>query len=101
MAAKPSDAIVFFGATGEMTLTKHESNVRPPYRRQLGDALRGVGELYGPDDIVDAQRRIVEPILDNTVYPYHPGTWGPEEAQALIGADGPWRNPNIAAEPFT
>jgi glucose-6-phosphate 1-dehydrogenase len=73
MAAKPSDAIVFVGATG------------------------------GRDDIVDTQWRIVEPILDNAtlVYPYHPGTWGPEEAQALIGADGPWRNPNLAAEPFT
>ncbi len=44
-----------------------------------------------------------EPILDNAalVYPFHAGTWGPDEAQALIGADGPWRNPNIAAEPST
>ena len=91
------------GEDVEMTLTKHEPNLRPPYQRLLGDALRGVGELYGRDDIVDAQWRIVEPILDNAtpVYPYHPGTWGPDEAQALIGADGPWRNPNIAAEPFT
>ena len=91
------------GEDVEMTLTKHEPNLRPPYQRLLGDALRGVGELYGRNDIVDAQWRIVEPILDNAtpVYPYHPGTWGPEEAQALIGADGPWRNPNIAAEPFT
>ena len=24
---------------------------------------------------------------------YAPGTWGPEAAEALIGADGPWRDP--------
>lgn len=91
------------GEDVEMTLTKHAPNLRPPYQRLLGDALRGVGELFGRDDIVDAQWRIVEPILDNAtpVYSYHPGTWGPDEAQALIGADGPWRHPNTAAETFT
>ena len=33
----------------------------------------------------------VEPILGNVtpLYTYEPGTWGPEEANQLIGADGP------------
>jgi glucose-6-phosphate 1-dehydrogenase len=81
----------------------HEPNLRPSDQWLLGDALRGVGELYKRDDIVDAQWPIVEPILDNAtpVYPYRPGTWGPHEAHALIAADGTWRNPNIAAETFT
>jgi glucose-6-phosphate 1-dehydrogenase len=77
--------------------------LRPPYQRLLGDALRGVGELYGRDDIVVAQWRIDEPIWDNAtpIYPFRPGTWSPDEADAPIGADGPWRNPNIAVEAFT
>ncbi|MEJ0019504.1 MAG: glucose-6-phosphate dehydrogenase [Acetobacteraceae bacterium] len=85
------------GEDVEMTLTQHAPSLRPPYQRLLGDAMRGLGELFGRDDIVDAQWRVVEPILDNQtpVYPYTPGTWGPGEAEALIGPDGPWRNPSI------
>jgi len=87
------------GEDVEMLLTEHAPNLMPPYQRLLGDAMRGLGELFGRDDIVDAQWRIVEPVLDDTtpVYPYEPGTWGPDEAQALIGPDGPWHNPNPAA----
>jgi glucose-6-phosphate 1-dehydrogenase len=88
------------GEDVEMLLTEHEPNLMPPYQRLLGDAMRGLGELFGRDDIVDAQWRIVEPVLDDTtpIYPYEPGTWGPDEAQALIGPDGPWHNPNPAAQ---
>ncbi len=84
------------GEDVEMILTEYAPNLRPPYQRLLGDAMRGVSELFGRDDIVDAQWRIVEAILGNVtpVYPYAPGTWGPSEAEALIGGDGPWRNPN-------
>jgi glucose-6-phosphate 1-dehydrogenase len=91
------------GKDVEMILTEREPNMRPPYQRLLWDAMRGLGELFGRDDIVDAQWRIVEPILDDVtpVYPYEPGSWGPEEAMALIGSDGPWRNPNLAAETST
>jgi glucose-6-phosphate 1-dehydrogenase len=88
------------GEDVEMILTEQAPNLLPPYQRLLGDAVHGLGELFGRDDIVDAQWRIVEPILDNAtpVYPYEPGTWGPAEAEALIGADGPWRNPLPAVE---
>jgi glucose-6-phosphate 1-dehydrogenase len=83
------------GEDVEMILTEQAPNMLPPYQRLLGDAVRGLGELFGRDDIVDAQWRIVEQILDDAtpVYPYEPGTWGPTEAEALIGVDGPWRDP--------
>jgi glucose-6-phosphate 1-dehydrogenase len=88
------------GEDVEMILTEHAPNLLPPYQRLLGDAVRGLGELFGRDDIVDAQWHIVDPILDNVtpVYPYQPGTWGPNEAEALIGSDGPWRNPQAESE---
>jgi glucose-6-phosphate 1-dehydrogenase len=88
------------GEDVEMILTEQAPSMLPPYQRLLGDAVHGVGELFGRDDIVDAQWRIVEPILDNVtpIYPYEPGTWGPDEAEALIGADGPWREPQLALE---
>jgi len=79
----------------ELVLTQQAPNMRPPYQRLLGDAMRGRYELFGRDDIVDAQWRIVEPILDDVVpvKPYQPGSWGPADAEALIGHHGPWRNP--------
>jgi glucose-6-phosphate 1-dehydrogenase len=88
------------GEDVEMILTEQAASMLPPYQRLLGDAVHGLGELFGRDDIVDAQWRIVEPILDNMtpVYPYEPGTWGPDEAEALIGPDGPWRDPQSALE---
>jgi glucose-6-phosphate 1-dehydrogenase len=95
---QPGERMV--GEDVEMILTEYAPNALPPYQRLLGDAVRGVGELFGRDDIVDAQWRVVEPILDNVtpLYPYAPGTWGPNEAEALIGPHGPWRNPKLEAE---
>jgi glucose-6-phosphate 1-dehydrogenase len=32
------------------------------------------------------------------LYPYDPGTWGPEEAHQLIAHDGPWVDPKIVED---
>ncbi len=82
----------------ELNLTRRAADDEPPYQRLLGDAMRGINELFARQDLVEAQWRIVEPILGNVtpVYVYEPGTWGPEEAQQLIGAEGPWVAPRPA-----
>ena len=81
----------------DVELELHRSPVDdiPPYQRLLGDALRGDSELFTRQDVVEAQWRIVEPVLGNVtpVHPYKQGTWGPEAAQQLIGSDGPWMDP--------
>ncbi len=79
----------------ELILTEQAGSDRPPYQRLLGDAMRGIRELFTRSDLVDAQWRIVDPVLDNVtpLYPYARGSWGPDEAMQLIGSDGPWRNP--------
>ena len=84
------------GDNVELTLMQRVGSQMPPYQRLLGDAMRGDSELFGRQDIVDAQWRIVEPILARPPPPenYAPGSRGPAAAEALIGADGPWRNPN-------
>jgi glucose-6-phosphate 1-dehydrogenase len=86
------------GRDMELMLTAQQAAYRPPYQRLLGDAMHGRGDLFGREDIVDAQWRIVENILGDAtpVYTYAPGSWGPDEAIELIGADGPWRNPVVA-----
>jgi glucose-6-phosphate 1-dehydrogenase len=88
------------GEIVELTLAEQAASLTPPYQRLLGDAMRGDSELFGREDVVDAQWRIVEPVLDDRppCHEYEPGTWGPEAADALIGAHGPWRNPKPPAE---
>ena len=80
-------------------LTERTASEMPPYQRLLCDALRGDGELFGREDIVDAQWRIVEPVLTHSpaCEDYEPGCSGPRAANALIGADGPRRNPTPSA----
>lgn len=66
----------------------------PPYQQLLGDAMHGNGELFARQDAVEAQWRVVEPVLGDSarLYIYEPGTWGPREANQLID-DGAWINP--------
>ncbi len=85
------------GSDVELTLTAQAANDMPPYERLLGDAMRGQSELFAREDLVEAQWRAVEPILGNVtpLSVYEPGSWGPDEAQALIANDGPWINPQV------
>ena len=84
----------------ELMLQRQAAADEPPYERLLGDAMRGISELFARQDLVEAQWRVVQPILGNVtpVYTYEPGTWGPEEAHQLVGADGPWFNPHVPEE---
>jgi len=46
---------------------------------------------------VDAEWRVVDPVLGDDatpLYEYQPGSWGPEEANQLIGEDGGWAEPS-------
>jgi glucose-6-phosphate 1-dehydrogenase len=81
----------------ELILTEQAEEDMPPYQRLLGDAFKGNNELFAREDFVDAQWRVVEPILDNVtpLYRYTSPGWGPEEAERLIGSDGPWISPKV------
>jgi glucose-6-phosphate 1-dehydrogenase len=87
------------GEDVEMTLTEQPGSMTPPYQRLLGDAMHGIGDLFGRQDIVDAQWRVVEPILADPppCEDYAPESWGPHAADRLIGVDGPWRHPKATA----
>jgi glucose-6-phosphate 1-dehydrogenase len=65
------------------------------YERLLGDALKGDSILFAREDAVEAEWRIVAPILASTTPPheYQPGTWGPIEADRLIDRSGGWHKP--------
>jgi glucose-6-phosphate 1-dehydrogenase len=70
------------------------------YERLLLDALIGDATLFIRSDEVQQAWRIVDPLLqswandDVPLAKYEAGTWGPEEADRLIEADGRrWRRP--------
>ena len=90
---RPGERMI--GEDVELIMTEQPGSLTPPYQRLLGDAMRGDSELFGRQDIIEAQWRIVEPILRDppACFEYEPGSWGPEAANALLGAYGPWRDP--------
>jgi glucose-6-phosphate 1-dehydrogenase len=91
----PGDQLV--GEDVELVAASHPTGGRPPYERLLGDAMEGETELFARQDAVEAEWRVVDPVIgeDATpLYEYEPGTWGPEEANQLIAGDGPWSIPS-------
>src|SRR6266699_163815 len=66
------------GEDVELVATDQSGEDRPAYERLLGDALEGDGELFAREDTVEAEWKVVEPILGDAapVYEYDPGSWG-------------------------
>jgi len=85
----------FVGEQRELYLVEEEPGEETPYERLLGDAMAGDGALFTREDAVEAAWAVVDPILKDhhPVHSYKRGSWGPKEADALIGVDGYWLNP--------
>jgi glucose-6-phosphate 1-dehydrogenase len=78
------------GEDVELVARHQSSEDMQPYERLLGEALQGAQRLFAREDAVEAAWRIVEPILGNRtpLYTYAPNTWGPPEANRIVGP--PW-----------
>ena len=86
---------IMAGNQVELEVVSDTSSDDPPYERLIGDALHGDQDLFARSDSVQAGWRIVDPVLaaDLPVYAYKPGSWGPQEAQALTAQYGGWYDP--------
>ncbi len=86
----------FVGDQRELYLVDHQAGEEGPYERLLTDAMAGDGALFAREDSVEAAWAVVDRVLKThrRVHPYKPGSWGPKEADALIAADGGWRDPS-------
>jgi glucose-6-phosphate 1-dehydrogenase len=71
------------------------------YERLLLDAMLGDQTLFVRSDEMQVAWELITPVLhrwaeqaaDGVLHPYVPGSWGPDEANALPAADGRcWRN---------
>jgi glucose-6-phosphate 1-dehydrogenase len=89
----PGEAMV--GQEVELLATQSTGDEMGEYERLLGDAMKGDATLFAREDAVEAEWRIVAPILDDATPPheYRPGTWGPVEADRLIDRPGGWHKP--------
>jgi glucose-6-phosphate 1-dehydrogenase len=69
-----------------------------PYEVLLEAAIRGDTTHFTRQDIVEETWRVLQPLLDHApeVHPYAPGSWGPPQADELLGEHGPWRGPWLA-----
>jgi glucose-6-phosphate 1-dehydrogenase len=69
-----------------------------PYEVLLHAALVGNPMRFTRQDAVEEAWRVFQPLLDSPppVHTYAPGSWGPEEAEALVSGHGRWHGPWIA-----
>ena len=71
-----------------------DTNGRDAYETLLEDVMLGDATLFMRADEVEAQWRIVEPVISNWEHTfddpamYERGSWGPEEADALLAKSG-------------
>lgn len=87
----------FIGDQQELFLLDEQPGEETPYERLIEDAMAGNGMLFTRQDTVEAAWAVVDPVLKHhhPIKLYEKGSWGPQEADALIAADGNWHNPQI------
>ncbi len=89
-AKTPGPAMI----SGPIELHLDHDRVRGPdaYDRLIGDALRGDPGLFAREDGVMEAWRIVDRVLTDRrpSIAYPRGSWGPTEADALLGSDWTW-----------
>lgn len=87
------------GEPVELIATHQTGSEMAPYERLLGDALKGDQSLFASEDAVEAQWRIVDPVLSEgtALHEYQPGTWGPAEADRLTAEFEGWIDPKASS----
>jgi glucose-6-phosphate 1-dehydrogenase len=83
------------GEEAKLLACQHSGEEMSPYERLLSDAVRGDTTLFAREDAVEAAWRVIDPILGNVtpLHEYETGTWGPAEADQIIGGERGWHNP--------
>jgi glucose-6-phosphate 1-dehydrogenase len=89
----------FVGEQREFCLLDAQLAQEAPYDRLLGDAMAGDNALFTREDAVEAAWAVVDPVVKHHhhVLPYKSGSWGPREADQLVGAGRGWHRPALDA----
>ncbi|HNP30928.1 MAG TPA: glucose-6-phosphate dehydrogenase [Nitrospirales bacterium] len=92
-AKRPGERMT--GEDIELYVCRQRGDEQGAYERLIGDAMVGDAALFAREDGVEEAWRIVDPVLkmSTPVFEYAAGTWGPNEAQAVVADMGGWHNP--------
>jgi glucose-6-phosphate 1-dehydrogenase len=87
----------FVGDRRELYLSEEQPDEESPYERLPGDAMIGDGALFTREDAVEAAWAVVDPVLKKhpRSLTYKRGSWGPKQADALLGPDTDWQDPEV------
>lgn len=85
----------FVGDQRELYLLDVDPLEETPYERLLADAMAGDRALFTSEKAIEAAWKVLEPVLNDhhQAWPYERGSWGPEQADALVADYGGWHNP--------
>jgi glucose-6-phosphate 1-dehydrogenase len=74
------------GVAKELVLSEDRGLETKPYERLLEEAMHGDQAMFAREDEIEAQWRVVEPVLGDAtpIELYAPGSWGPRDARAPI-----------------
>ncbi len=72
------------------------------YERLLDDAMDGDASRFAREDQVEEAWRVIEPALRKPaeIHRYPRGSWGPSEADRLLGRAGAWHDPGSEHVPL-
>ncbi|MGH8947189.1 MAG: glucose-6-phosphate dehydrogenase [Acidimicrobiia bacterium] len=93
---RPGDSLVSRTVELDYSYDEHREGERDSaYARLLVDAMEGDHRLFARADGVEEAWRVLEPVLSEPppLISYRPGTWGPKEAESLVGGHG-WHQPS-------
>ena len=95
--AKRNDAADAEPIVLDMEFAEEGGEGPAPYEVLLLAAMQGDATRFTRQDGVEEAWRIMAPLIENPppVHPYKPGSWGPEEAEAVVAGHGRWHEPWI------
>ncbi|HYX45196.1 MAG TPA: glucose-6-phosphate dehydrogenase, partial [Acidimicrobiales bacterium] len=94
-AKRPGDALVSHPVGLDLSYERVFGERQEAYERLLDDAMDGDASRFAREDQVEEAWRIVDPVLrrPGEVHRYPRGSWGPAEADRLLGRTGAWHDP--------
>jgi glucose-6-phosphate 1-dehydrogenase len=101
-AKLPGDALISHPVGLDLSYEQVFGARQEAYERLLDDALDGDASRFAREDQVEEAWRVVDPVLRRSgeVHRYPRGSWGPPEADRLLGRAGAWHDPGSEHVPL-
>jgi glucose-6-phosphate 1-dehydrogenase len=98
-AKRPGDELVSYPVGLDLSYERVFGARQEAYERLLDDAMDGDAARFAREDQVEEAWRVVEPALrrPGAAHVYPRGSWGPKEADRILGRAGMWHDPGSHA----